>query len=145
MELIRQQKTTLIRILSGDAKFVLQHVQQARLITTHEYENLKDNISHSRQDFTINLLDKMIQKGDKRCHQFLELLENDEMQETFPLLSDILIPPAVRQGVPVQESGDPAKVDEYKMSSSPRGVCAIINNVHFDSKAMLTTRRGSDV
>ncbi|XP_036425753.1 caspase-8-like [Colossoma macropomum] len=138
MEIVRQHKTTLIKILSGDAKFVLQHVHQARLITEHEYGNLKDDISHhSRQDFTINLLDKMMHKGDKQCHKFLELLELNEMQETFPLLNDLLMPPSVRQGVP--------EINEYKMSSSPRGVCVIINNIYFDRRGRLMERRGSKV
>ncbi|XP_017580050.1 caspase-8-like [Pygocentrus nattereri] len=143
MEIVRQHKTTLIRILSGDAKFVLQHVHQAKLITGHEYDNLKDDISHhSRQDFAINLLDKMIHKGDKQCHKFLELLEHDEMQETFPLLNDLLIPPALRQGVPkINEY----KINEYKMSSDPRGACVIINNMHFDKSSGLSPRRGSEV
>ncbi|KAL7890637.1 hypothetical protein AOLI_G00001130 [Acnodon oligacanthus] len=138
MEIIRQNKTTLIKILSGDAKFVLQHVHQAKLIVEHEYYNLKDDIDHrSRQDFAINLLDKMIRKGDKQCHKFLELLEHDEMQETFPLLNDLLTPPALRQGVP--------KINEYKMSSEPRGVCVIINNKHFDESSGLPLRTGSEV
>ncbi|XP_066520914.1 caspase-8-like [Hoplias malabaricus] len=145
MQTIRQQKTTLIKILSGDGMFVLQHVQQAQLITWEEYCNLKDNLTNqNRNVFIINLLDKLMQKGDEQCHKFFELLQQDEMQQTFPPLEELLIPPAVRQVVPAQDVSDIPKVEEYKMSSNPRGVCVIINNIHFETNTVLNNRKGSE-
>ncbi|XP_030641143.1 NACHT, LRR and PYD domains-containing protein 3-like [Chanos chanos] len=62
MQTLREKKTVLTEILSADIGFVLQHVQEKQLITDREYTNLKVP-SHSSEQISTNLLDKMMNKG----------------------------------------------------------------------------------
>lgn len=86
LQRIVKDKVFLIDTLSEDADFILQHVHQANLITHREYMNLKD-ISE-RQNKVINLLDKLIGKGEERCRNFIDLLRQDSILEGFPKLKD---------------------------------------------------------
>ncbi|XP_077055492.1 caspase 20, apoptosis-related cysteine peptidase isoform X2 [Siphateles boraxobius] len=120
-------KVFLIETLSEEAEFILQHVHQANLITLREYKNLTD-ISE-REKRVINLLDKLMGKGEETCRNFIDLLRNDSILEICPTLKDHAIFDA------------PVQVSEYKISRIPRGICVIINNVHFTT---MMERSGSD-
>ncbi|XP_073708281.1 caspase-3-like [Garra rufa] len=130
---IRQNKVFLINTLSGNVDIILQYVQQAQLISSHDYDNLSD-IS-SRQQKVINLLDKLMNRGEKICCQFIEILRQEDILDIFPTLKDhaVIASPAMTSPVPV--------VSQYKITRNPRGTCVIINNVSFENSK---ERTGSD-
>ncbi|KAG5267697.1 hypothetical protein AALO_G00224640 [Alosa alosa] len=143
MDSIRSKKTTLIDILSTDASFILQHVQRENLITGREYKNLY-SMSQNGEKTTIELLDKMMNKGDDHCKRFISMLRESEIVGTFPALKELLNP---QENVPHQEIAQAATDNPdnnsdsaYKMVNNPRGLCIIINNVNFQK---LSTRNGS--
>ncbi|KTF83213.1 hypothetical protein cypCar_00048743 [Cyprinus carpio] len=132
---ILQNKTFLLETLSEEPDIILQHVQQAKLITQRDYRNLSD--IRKREEKVINLLDKLMGKGKETCRQFIDLLRQDFILEMFPKLKDhaVIAFPAMPHTAPVQE------VSQYKIEQNPRGICVIINNVDF---ATMDERRGSD-
>uniref|UniRef100_A0AAY4AJ37 Caspase-8 n=1 Tax=Denticeps clupeoides TaxID=299321 RepID=A0AAY4AJ37_9TELE len=136
---IRQNKVLLIEVLSADHNLLLQHVQEKRLITTREYNNLRSGHDNAEK-VTINLLDMLVNKGDERCAQFRQLLHRDTILETFPRLNDLLR--TQQPAVSTENPGIPAtEVGSYTMTSVPLGPCLIINNVNFKDKA---PRHGSN-
>ncbi|XP_030641395.1 NACHT, LRR and PYD domains-containing protein 12-like [Chanos chanos] len=85
---LREKKTRLTQILSADISFVLQHVQEKQLITDREYINL--NVpSHSSEQISINLLDKLMNKGEGTCQKFINLMKESDIMITFPKLKDL--------------------------------------------------------
>ncbi|KAK2849815.1 hypothetical protein Q7C36_008598 [Tachysurus vachellii] len=85
MEIITHNKVKLIQWLCGE-ELVLQHVHARKLVTQKEYIKVK-----SIQDPSANiteLLDIILQKGDLVCVAFLELLKNDDVNESRPELKD---------------------------------------------------------
>ncbi|XP_043097678.1 caspase-8-like [Puntigrus tetrazona] len=132
---ILQNKTFLLETLSADPNIILQHVHQDKLITQRDYGNLSDTTK--REQKVIDLLDRLMGRGEQTCCQFIKLLRKDEILEIFPKLKNhaVIAFPAVPFQHPVQE------VSEYKIERNPRGVCMIINNVEF---ATMSERRGSD-
>ncbi|KAM9486690.1 uncharacterized protein Hap1MRO34_006628 [Clarias gariepinus] len=85
MEIIKKNKVKLIRWLRSD-NLILQHVQSENLITTDEYTKLK-MISDPGTQIT-ELLDLMLQKEDNVCIKFLELLKDDDVNESCPALRE---------------------------------------------------------
>ncbi|XP_053352857.1 uncharacterized protein LOC128524346 [Clarias gariepinus] len=85
MEIIKKDKVKLIRWLRSD-NLILQHVQSENLITTDEYTKLK-MISDPGTQIT-ELLDLMLQKENKVCFKFLELLKDDDVNESSPALRE---------------------------------------------------------
>ncbi|XP_060744647.1 caspase-8-like isoform X2 [Tachysurus vachellii] len=132
MESVRKNKVFLIDTLSTDASICLQYVQSKEIITMRDYKNL-NHPNHTQEKIIINLLDILTNKGDETCRKFLKLLEEEEVQKDFPQLKKLFTPDS-KTAVPV-----PEETGEYKMSSMPRGVCLIINNMKFDQP-----RRGSE-
>ncbi|KAK2831870.1 hypothetical protein Q7C36_016956 [Tachysurus vachellii] len=108
------------------------YVQSKEIITMRDYKNL-NHPNHTQEKIIINLLDILTNKGDETCRKFLKLLEEEEVQKDFPQLKKLFTPDS-KTAVPV-----PEETGEYKMSSMPRGVCLIINNMKFDQP-----RRGSE-
>ncbi|XP_016107213.1 caspase 20, apoptosis-related cysteine peptidase [Sinocyclocheilus grahami] len=131
---ICQNKVFLLETLSVEAEIILQHVQQAEIITKRDYMNLSD--VPQREKRVINLLDKLMGKGEEACRRFIELLRQDSILEMFPELKDHAVISSPAMTSPVQE------VCQYNIAQIPRGTCVIINNVHF---ATLKERMGSDV
>ncbi|NP_001129724.2 caspase 20, apoptosis-related cysteine peptidase isoform X1 [Danio rerio] len=125
---ILQHKVFLIDTLSVEASFILQNVQQAKLITQRDYNNLSD--VSERETKIIKLLDKLIGRGEETCQEFIDLLRQDCVLENFPVLEGHAIFASSVQ-----------KVSQYKITQNPRGICVIINNVDFTS---MGERRGSD-
>lgn len=86
LQRIQQNKVFLIDTLSVEAEIILQYVQQAKLITQRDYRNLSDIPERERK--VINLLDKLMGKGEETCRQFIDLLRQDCILENFPTLKD---------------------------------------------------------
>ncbi|KAL6456027.1 hypothetical protein MHYP_G00358780 [Metynnis hypsauchen] len=141
MQTLRDRKIFFIDTLSADANFVLQHAEQSKIITKRDYSNL-NHPNHTQENIIINLLDKVMNKGDETCLRFLQVLQHEQLQENFPGLKEYFRPPqpALNQDSPVKSSDE---IREYKMSSVPRGLCVIINNIVF--KQQSHNRTGSEV
>lgn len=93
-ERIRQNKVFLVDTLCEEADVIVQHAQQEKLVTQREYRNLKDVGKRSRETMIIDLLDKLMSKGEDTCCKFIELIRQDDIVDTFPLLKghDIIAP-----------------------------------------------------
>ncbi|XP_030636218.1 protein NLRC3-like [Chanos chanos] len=85
MDLILEKKTTLIEILSADTGFVLHHVQEKKLITDHDYRELKI-LPQNTDQMSGELLDKLRHKGDDICEKFIELLKEEIILQQYPRL-----------------------------------------------------------
>lgn len=157
-DIIRKNKTAIISILSGDQRLILNKVHEHELITQREYNNLKEICKGNVEEHIIELVDKIMDKGDERCQRFLKLLEtDDDIKETYPKLKSLKLSHSRPiTTTPVQETcamdtgdtddGGPkykkTKMDEvYPVKTSPRGICLIINNVNFEDGSM---RRGTE-
>lgn len=78
----------MVEALSEDPVILFTKVQERELITRREYNNLKD-ISN-REKAVIDLVDKIMGKGEETCQKFLNLLETDgEIKSTYSLLRNI--------------------------------------------------------
>ncbi|MCJ8732797.1 hypothetical protein PDJAM_G00215400 [Pangasius djambal] len=83
MDIITGKKVKLIEWLCGEES-ILQHVQSRKLITLNEYmkvKSIQDPIAKVTE-----LLDLILGKGDSVCIAFLELLKEDEVNESRPEL-----------------------------------------------------------
>uniref|UniRef100_A0A3P9Q8X8 CARD domain-containing protein n=1 Tax=Poecilia reticulata TaxID=8081 RepID=A0A3P9Q8X8_POERE len=85
---IKEKKVKLIECLMADADFVLQHVDQKSIVSRREYQNLK--FPSGPQETVTRLLDLVLSKGPGKCGDFLQLLTDPEVLDTFPPLRDIL-------------------------------------------------------
>ncbi|XP_066544412.1 caspase-8 [Amia ocellicauda] len=134
MDNIKQRKVFLLEVLSCDSDYILQHVQQAKIITNREYNNIKSSPNNNEKKM-IDLLDLIIFKGNESCLDFLQLLDKEDIKDTFPKLRKSAQPVgniSVFAGRPTQETQQEINQgDEYKMSSQPRGYCLIFNNSNF--------------
>uniref|UniRef100_A0A3B3V2C4 Caspase 20, apoptosis-related cysteine peptidase n=1 Tax=Poecilia latipinna TaxID=48699 RepID=A0A3B3V2C4_9TELE len=129
-ETLKRNKTKLIEVLCGDHKFILNKVQEKKLITLREYNNLRSINKEHVEGHVIELMDKIMNKGEKTCQNFLELLQTDDVAETYPDLEHIKLQDVLPKPVPV-----------YELNSQPVGLCLIINNENFHS---LNERRGTN-
>ncbi|KAF0036258.1 hypothetical protein F2P81_011570 [Scophthalmus maximus] len=84
IQLLRRQKAKLIEILSSDADFVLQHADSRGLLSPHGYQQVK--ACRVPGEKVTELLDHIIQRGPEAAQGLLELLKEQALQETFPLL-----------------------------------------------------------
>lgn len=84
IQLLRSQKAKLIEILSADADFVLQHADSRCLLSLSVYQQVKACRIPSEK--VRDLLDNIIQRGPKAAQGLLELLKDEALQETFPML-----------------------------------------------------------
>ncbi|XP_030637669.1 caspase 20, apoptosis-related cysteine peptidase [Chanos chanos] len=149
MEILRDNKTALIEILSTDAEFLLQHVDKKKLLTPREYRNLKSNSANGEKT-AIDLLDKLRGKGPDSCCEFVNLLKEDEIQDTFPELKRVLsAQPPTATPEPQGPSNTNQAIraarpnEEYSITNEPRGYCLIFNNIDFTA-SKLSRRNGSD-
>ncbi|CAK6951500.1 uncharacterized protein zgc:174906 [Scomber scombrus] len=85
IQILRTQKAKLIEILSADADFVLQHADSRSLLSRSGYQQVK--ACHIPSEKVRDLLDNVIQRGPKAAQGLLELLKDQALQETFPMLS----------------------------------------------------------
>lgn len=99
MQTVLENKVFLINNLSADTSFILQYVQQAKIITTLNYNNLNQS-NHTQEKIATNLLDMVINKGNMTCRRFVDLLQKKEIQDNFPELKQLSIPtPLQNQGM----------------------------------------------
>ncbi|XP_029499009.1 caspase-8-like isoform X2 [Oncorhynchus nerka] len=157
MQTLREKKTLLTEILSADSSYILQHVQQEEIVTNRDYNNL--NIpNQSNEKTVINLLDKVMNKGDTKSYELVNLLQKPHMIKNYPRLEEIFnnhtepsdhtFNPAPTIPIPCTDNSDLEtvvtggdEVSQYEMTSVPRGLCLIINNEIFDK---LSERTGSN-
>ncbi|XP_005804657.1 caspase-8-like isoform X1 [Xiphophorus maculatus] len=149
-ETLKRNKTKLIDVFCIDYPFILNKVQENKLVTSREYTNLKSINKEHVAGHVIELVDKIMNKGEETCQNFLELLQTDDIVETFPdlksmKLHDVLLKP-VQATSPcsadmVPEAKRLKKDEVYELKSEPVGLCLIINNENFHS---LKQRRGTD-
>ncbi|KAK6310981.1 hypothetical protein J4Q44_G00190360 [Coregonus suidteri] len=148
MQTLREKKTLLTEILSADSSYILQHVQQEKIVTQRDYKNL--NIPNQSDEKTvINLLDKVMNKGDTKCCELVNLLQKPDIIHNYPRLEEIFnnhpapsdptFNPAPTVPIPCTDTSDLEtevtsgdEVSLYEMTSVPRGLCLIINNEIFD-------------
>ncbi|KAM4562943.1 uncharacterized protein PAE49_011223 [Odontesthes bonariensis] len=84
IQLLRRHKAKLIEILSADADFVLQHADSRCLLSPHGYQQVKSCRIPSEK--VRDLLDHVIQRGPEAAQGLLDLLEEQALQETYPML-----------------------------------------------------------
>uniref|UniRef100_A0A3B5R2D2 CARD domain-containing protein n=1 Tax=Xiphophorus maculatus TaxID=8083 RepID=A0A3B5R2D2_XIPMA len=77
-----KKKVKLIECLMTDHCYVLQLVHQKSIVSLRQYQNLKS--SSSPQETITGLLDLVLGKGPKKCGDFLQLLKDPEVLDTFP-------------------------------------------------------------
>lgn len=146
---IRRNKTKIIETLSRSRnhKLILNKAHERKLITDRECNNLT-SIGGDVEEQVVRLVDKIMMKGENTCRDFLHLLESDEAIETttaalgtIKLKRSCPSPPSLSSDVPPPESKREKKDDFYELTSSPTGLCVIINNKEFLESSM---RRGTD-
>ncbi|XP_014853085.1 PREDICTED: caspase-8-like isoform X2 [Poecilia mexicana] len=149
-ETLKRNKTKLIEVLCGDHTFILNKVLEKELITRRDYNNLKSINKENVEGHVIELVDKIMNKGEKTCQNFLELLQTDDVAETYPDLERIKLQDVLPKPVPatspcngnmVPEAKRLKKDEVYELNSQPVGLCLIINNENFHS---LKERRGTN-
>ncbi|XP_018581466.1 caspase-8-like [Scleropages formosus] len=133
---IRKRKLSLIEVLMSDPGYLLQHLQADSLITQREYHNIR-SVQQSSEKTVIDILDKIMNKGEDICRRFLALLQKADILETFPGLKELSTYPDNQY----QQPGS-TEIAEYQMKSLPRGFCVIFNNENFDTRS-LKERKGS--
>ncbi|XP_051280540.1 uncharacterized protein zgc:174906 [Dicentrarchus labrax] len=87
IQLLRSQKAKLIEILSADADYVLQHADSRGLLSLPGYQHVKACRTPSEK--VTELLDHVMQRGPEAAQGLLKLLNDQALQETFPMLSFI--------------------------------------------------------
>ncbi|KAK1895215.1 Caspase recruitment domain containing protein 6 [Dissostichus eleginoides] len=89
--ILRRNKTSIVDTLCADYTLILNKADQNELITQREYKNLKSINQKDKEGHVVELLDKIMDKGEKTCLAFLNVLQTDEeIQKTYPELNNIL-------------------------------------------------------
>ncbi|XP_040910305.1 caspase-8-like isoform X2 [Toxotes jaculatrix] len=141
---LRSNKTAIHKTLSGDYKLILNKVYENNLITEREYNNLKSINKEDVEGHVVELVDKIMNKGEDTCQGFLNLLQTDEdIATTYPELKKIRQNDTCPLPQPVQASSVDSndcqsqdnkrqmKEEQYELNSQPVGLCVIINNDNF--------------
>lgn len=87
IQILRSHKAKLIEILSNDSDFVLQHADSRSLLSRDGYDRVKS--CRIPTEKVTELLDHVLQRGPEPARGLLELLKDQALQETFPLLDFI--------------------------------------------------------
>ncbi|XP_074500389.1 uncharacterized protein LOC141772847 [Sebastes fasciatus] len=87
IQLLRSLKVKLIEILSADADFVLQHADSRCLLSDRGYQQVK--ACRVPIEKVTELLDHVIQRGPEAARGLLALLNDQALQETFPMLNTV--------------------------------------------------------
>lgn len=89
-DIVKRNKTAIQTILSGDYRLILNKVYEKELITEREYNILKSIGGKDVEGHIVELVDKIMSKGDDTCGAFLNFLQTDEnIKSTFPQLKDL--------------------------------------------------------
>lgn len=153
-EILRRNKIAIQTTLCADHRLILNKVRERALITEREYINLKSINREDVEGHVVELVDKIMYKGEERCQAFLNLLQTDEdIKQTYPELQNIQLNVSGVLPLPVQaaspdvnenmspESKRPKQDDLYQLKSQPVGLCVIINNEKFSGHK---DRRGTN-
>lgn len=90
IDTVRRNKTRIEDILCADYGLILNKVDEKRLITRREYNNLKSINREDTWGHVVELVDKILNKGDDTCKAFLDLLQTDEdIKSTYPELRNL--------------------------------------------------------
>uniref|UniRef100_A0A146MYF7 Caspase-8 n=1 Tax=Fundulus heteroclitus TaxID=8078 RepID=A0A146MYF7_FUNHE len=148
---LRRNKTKLLDVLCGDRILILQKVHEENLITRREYNGLKGINKENDEGHVVELVDKIMNKGEETCQLFINLLQTDaDIKTTYPDLSnmqfsDVRITEPVQASSPCSGDAGPEnkklKGECYELKTQPVGLCLIINNEKFFSGK---PRRGTD-
>ncbi|XP_054623898.1 caspase-8-like [Dunckerocampus dactyliophorus] len=141
---VQHNKISILTALCGDYRLILNKVHANDLVTAREYNNLKSICKEDVEGHVVELVDKILNKGEDTCRAFLSLLQTDEdVKATFPQLRNLTLIGSHPPHKPAQAScSDGEEKDEqYQITHCPVGICLIINNVDFFDG---TTRSGSD-
>ncbi|XP_078120751.1 caspase-8-like [Sander vitreus] len=152
---VRRNKTAIQTTLCGDHRLILNKVHEKKLITTREYNNLKSINKEDVEGHVVELVDKIMNKGEDTCNAFLKLLQADEdIKTTYPELKNIHLNKTCLLNTPVQErssvDGDvlpqesKRRKDQYELNSQPTGLCVIINNENFPDEARNGTNKDAE-
>ncbi|XP_038574566.1 caspase-8-like [Micropterus salmoides] len=151
IDTVRRNKTVIQEILCGDRRLILNKVRERSLITKREYNNLKSINKEDEEGHVVELVDKIMNKGEDTCQGFLDLLQTDEdIKSTYPELKKIHLKAPCLLSKPIQACSSEINIDEsqrgkednqYPLNSEPTGLCVIINNENFTQS---TTRSGTD-
>lgn len=102
---LRRNKTDIQAVLCGDHRLILNKVHEKNLITRREYNNLKSISKEDVEGHVVELVDKIMDKGEDTCKSFLGLLQTDEeLRTTFPDLNHIQLSETCLLPAPVQVS-----------------------------------------
>ncbi|XP_031434454.1 NACHT, LRR and PYD domains-containing protein 1 homolog [Clupea harengus] len=101
MDIILEKKIILSEILSAETAFILQHVQQNKLITDRDYRALK-SLPQNTEKTSGEVLDKLRDKGEDSCQKFIVLLKHQCVLEQYPRLRNVF--PDLRQGEDPEEA-----------------------------------------
>ncbi|KAL6484440.1 hypothetical protein MHYP_G00064850 [Metynnis hypsauchen] len=86
--IIKSKKPDLIKWLSLN-EMILHELQSKQLITDDEYEQLKQfKERNGMKNMIGELLDRIMKKGPSVCGQFLDLLRDENVNESCPELRD---------------------------------------------------------
>uniref|UniRef100_A0A8P4GKR1 Caspase-8 n=1 Tax=Dicentrarchus labrax TaxID=13489 RepID=A0A8P4GKR1_DICLA len=128
---VRRNKTAIQMTLSADRILILNKVHEKDLITRREYINLKSINKEDVEGHVIELVDKIMNKGEDTCQAFLDLLQtDDEIKTTYPELQSLQLNNINFLPKPISVSSIP-HIPEYQLNSQPTGLCVIINNQNF--------------
>ncbi|XP_054452142.1 caspase-8-like [Anoplopoma fimbria] len=155
---VRRNKIAIQQTLCGDHRLILNKVHENNLITRREYNNLKSINKEDVEGHVVELVDKLVNKGEESCQAFLNLLQTDEdIKMTYPELRSIQLNGTCFLPKPVQASSvDDSDVlppdskrrkedKQYELNSQPTGLCVIINNENFTaSKARSGTNKDAE-
>lgn len=90
IDAVRRNKTRIEDILCADYGLILNKVDERGLITRREYNNLKSINRGDTWGHVVELVDKILNKGDDTCKAFLDLLRTDEdIKSTYPELRNL--------------------------------------------------------
>ncbi|XP_073347568.1 caspase-3-like [Pagrus major] len=150
---MRRNKTAIQATLCADYSLILNKVDEKKLITRREYNNLRSINREDVEGHVVRLVDKIMDKGDDTCQKFLDLLQTDEeINGTYPKLKEIqwtntsLLPKPVQASSAEHSDGPSQKRrreedDQYQLNSQPTGLCVIMNNENF---TCMDKRHGTD-
>ncbi|XP_061588993.1 caspase-8-like [Cololabis saira] len=152
---LKDKKIEIQTTLCGDYPLILNKVFEKKLITQREYNNLKSINNVNVEGHVIELVDKINNKGEDTCRDFLDLLQSDDdirstfpfFRSTFPELGRMCTSSPLPAPVPVSGPTDGEdrlqnQGDVYRLQSRPVGLCVILNNENFtDGSARAGTDR----
>lgn len=101
--ILRHNKIAIQEALCADHRLILNKAHAKDLITKREYNNLKSINKEDVEGHVVELVDKIMFKGEKRCQDFLNLLQTDEdIKQTYPELQTLQLNVPCSLHLPIQ-------------------------------------------